>query len=408
MTLLFVASQLSENDLNGTAFTASTNQITHLTDIFQAATSINSQALLIIKPTGIILYTEYNHITNFQVSIDPSLFLIYNFFANSQETEVRLGIDITLVCDAFASVSSSGSSKRAKDPNVVDNDVTCYITYNGEGSPLTIEFQDGLMTEKLEFLTFYSDLEYPFDHIDEAEEHLIINHDDIEVELMLKSDVFFNLLQDLQQISTQEMFMHVSNESNLSNNESSKAYSGSSNFNQLSFISCGPIGFLKLIYPNEKTILEKLEVYDTKHMKPTKGSVLSCYSFENFSKILKSVKISSKCKLLKDTRGLLSVQLLCKNRRLANYSGALITFNILELTDQNAVDISQMFDAHSHEYMRADIESRDRLSLSAFREQNSVEIIESMNEGPRDHSPTSSASPPLHESNQGIDVPLFL
>ena len=58
---------------------------------------------------------------------------------------------------------------------------------------------------------------------------------------MVRCDVLTNLLQDLNQINTENLFIYVAE-------------------NTLNFISNGPIGTSKLIFPNDKTILEKLEI----------------------------------------------------------------------------------------------------------------------------------------------------
>lgn len=340
-------------------FTASTNQIAHLADVFSSITSIHSQGLMIITSNGITLYSEYNHICNVQLTIDPSLFNTYNFYSESSQSshrgveELILGVDISLISDSFNAASSSIASKtKSKSgPNnggattntTADNQI-CYITYNGEGHPLVIEFEDNLMSEKIEFLTFYLDIRYPYDNVnrqdaDDDQYNLIINHTEVQFEVILKSDVFANLLKDLQQINTIDLFMYISNEMRSlgTNKKSARKQRGPLYMdNQLNFISKGPIGDLKLIYPNEKTILEKLSIYSRENgdeyseMVPVNASLISCYNFSNFIKIFRAVKLSIKCKIMKDLSGILSIQLLCKNLQLPNYSGTLITFNMLE------------------------------------------------------------------------------
>ena len=377
-------------------FTASTNQISHLADVFSSITSINSQALMLITTNGIIIYSEYNHICNVQLSIDPSLFGTYNFYSENNASslqnneELRLGVDIGLISDAFIAAASSVSKGKTKSTanngnavavnGSVDNQM-CYITYNGEGYPLVIEFEDSLMSEKIEFLTFYLDMTYPYDVSNTQEEeeddeqyNLVINHAEIQFEVILKSDVFTNLLKDLQQINTIDLFMFISNEMRHlgSNRQKSKKGQKSGPLfldKQFNFISRGPIGHLKLIFPNEKTILEKLNIYgkdhDASEMEPINTSLISCYNFGIFSKIFKAVKLSIKCKIMKDLSGILSIQLLCKNPQLANYSGTLITFNMLESTtivdkfDENQESekferfhLNNIFDDESYEHIK--------------------------------------------------------
>ncbi|KAK6465880.1 repair protein Rad1/Rec1/Rad17-domain-containing protein [Scheffersomyces coipomensis] len=394
-----LSSQLNDLDHNNTqssfinprshTFKASTTQISHLAEVLSSITTINSQALLIISPKGITIYTEYNHVCNVQLNIDPTLFTQYNFVINdnlnnddeddesSENPDLRLGVDINLISDSFNSVASSlikpksfnksGTSnynnvqfdhnQNNNSGNSLNNiplaeNVTCYITYNGHGEPLIIEFEDNVMSEKLEFLTFQLDITYPYDFInndsqsqddidqDYRSDFLVINHNELQFELMLKSDVFSNLLQDLQQINTVDLYIHISNEiKTLGNNNNNHAHKRIKFVeNQLNFISKGPIGHSKLMFPNERTILEQLKIYDHEEhgnkssLKLINSSILSCYNFNNFIKILRASKLSTKCKINKDLNGILSIQFLCKNNNLFNYVGTLITFNLLEST----------------------------------------------------------------------------
>lgn len=293
-------------------FAGSTNQVTHLADIFLAASQLSNQGLIIINSKGITVYCEYNHILNFHSIIDITLFSKFNFYVNDElydvneenNQELRFGVDLSLINHAFDAINSK--------------DVTCYFNYNGEGSPFIVEFEDSIMSESIEFLTFYLDIIYPYDELEEDEEdeesfNLIPNYNLLEYEVLLKSEYLINLLQDLYQINTNELLMYLSNEP------------------ELTFISSGPIGLLKLIYPNDKTILEKLMIFNN-------DNFVSKFNFTNFIKIFKGVKLSSKCKIIKDDNGVFSIQLICKDSNFPNYSGSLITYNMLELANDRDVD----------------------------------------------------------------------
>ncbi|KAK6456665.1 repair protein Rad1/Rec1/Rad17-domain-containing protein [Scheffersomyces xylosifermentans] len=435
-------SSIHQNSQRTHSFNASTTQIAHLADVFSAVTALSSQALMIIKPTGIRIYSEYNHVSNVLLTVDPSLFSSYNFFLKDHQTgqsspsisqlteesmgaELRLGVDISLVSDSFASVASSLGISKSKPKsgatttnthtsttNPVSDSVTCYITYEGEGSPLVIEFEDNLMSEKIEFLTFYTDLVYPYDDVDDdEEEHLVISHNDIQFELILRSDVFTNLLQDLQQISTLDLYIYLSNERRQLGSTTAKRgrIRGPSLMdNQLNFISKGPIGHSKLIYPNERTILEKLLIFGRNDPnddpKPVNTSLISCYNFLNFIKIFRAVKMSSKCKILKDFNGVLSIQVLCKNQQLPNYAGTLITFNMLEVStvvneiyndNNNNINLNNIFDDESYEYIK---------------NYNSKNIQRDLPSVPRearihDYEPLEEYNPPVRES-EPAPIPL--
>lgn len=459
---LFVSSQESVHDPKTyqASFSGSTNQIIHIADVLAAITTILALALMIIRPEGITLYAEYNHVCNVQLNIDPSLFTSFSFLVRDNHdnavqdddtdrpSEMRLGVDISLISDAFHSVASSMRKPNANnyDKSALDN-VTCYLTYRGDGHPLVIEFEDKYMNEKLEFLTFYLDITYPYD--EDEEDLLIINYNEVQFELMLKSDVFANLLGDLQQINTVDMFIYLCNEVKTLGSRRATAKSNIKFMdNQLNFISNGPIGHLKLIYPAEKTILEKMLIFGKEggEMKPINTSLVSCYNFTNFNKILKAVKLSSKCKILKDLNGVLSIKLLCKNPYLSNYAGTLITFNMLEvasIVDDNAAtsdSINNIFDDTSYEYAKdyqeistaatkineyeplghePVIRNKIPLSLASFQtgQHNNLQISDSLyeqgrkrkhNNGDNDNDDEDDNNNGINTVGGAVEVPLFL
>ncbi|KAK7677817.1 hypothetical protein QCA50_019250 [Cerrena zonata] len=226
LTQLFLESSQDEQEpKKPITFTGSTNQVSHLADVFSSITTINTQALMNRSP-------------------------------------------------AAATTGSKGGNAASGSTNVSaannNDNVVCYITYNGEGHPLIIEFEDRLMNEKIEFLTFYLDIRYPYDPNEIA--------DDEQYDLIV--------------------------------NPSEKPGQPSRNYNrvafmdnQLNFISKGAIGHLKLLFPNHKVMLEKLDIFkkgQSDEMIQTQSSLITCYNFTNFIKIFKAVKLSSKCKIMKD------------------------------------------------------------------------------------------------------------
>ncbi|KAG5418795.1 RAD17 [Candida metapsilosis] len=299
-------------------FTASTNQIGHLSDVFQSLIAISNQAIITIRPSGITIYSTYNYTINVHVNIDPALFNQYELTTisgqsslldkNTQESheedelELRLGVDINLIANCFTSVLNTMKSEKS---------ISCTITYKGDGHPLVIEFDDTLISEQLDFYTFYID--------DEEEEGKgapsRINYENVILEIMLKSDVLTNLLQDLYQIDTEILFIYCAE-------------------GVLNFISKGSIGMSKLIFPNEKSIMEKLYINQD-----YRDQIISQFKFREFYTIFKSVKLSSKCKLIKDSDGCFSIQLICKNYQQSGYPGTLITINMTELDhDEHLID----------------------------------------------------------------------
>lgn len=306
-------------------FTASTTQVSHLADVLSAITAIDRYGLMILSDTGIALYSEYNHIVNAQATIDASLFSTFNYDGSSPTAE--LGIDLSLLSDAFFATSTSAVPKLrnlAAGPSVAPQDpVVCYFKFDGYGSPLVVEFEDRLMSERIEFSTYELDIEYPYaSNESQAGARgelgtLTIDYNELKLEMILQGDILTNLLSDLQHLNTEDLYLFADN---------------LSVGNLVFFLSKGSIGYLKLIYPSAKLMLQKLEVFDHNDGNPlhTRDCVVSVLNFSLFFRIFKSARLSSKCKVMKDFLGVVSFQLLCKNTAVKNYPGTLITFNTLE------------------------------------------------------------------------------
>ena len=99
--------------------------------------------------------------------------------------------------------------------------------------PLVIEFEDTYILE-LEFYTYIIELGM-------EDDNLGIDYEGVEMEAMVRSDVLTNILLDLWQIDAENLFIYAEADT-------------------LTFISNGPIGTSKLIFPNDKDVLEKLEI----------------------------------------------------------------------------------------------------------------------------------------------------
>lgn len=344
-------------------FAASTTQVTHIADVLSAVAAVNAHALMIISDSGITFYAEHNHVTNFQVTIDHALFSVFSFTSLGVQSiddtpDMKLGIDAQLLADSFAAVTTGLPKTKATEP--VDS-VVCMIKYEGEGNPLVVEFEDRLISERIEFSTFYSDYDYPYD--DDTASELLLNRQYVQCEIILQSGLLSNLLLDLYMLGTGVLFLCVSNGTSHKSNR------------EVHFISKGAIGFSKLIYPNSNSLLEKIELSTQANgvMVPARTKQTTCLNFSTFNQVSKAVKISTKCKILKDIFGVLSVQLLCRNPAVANYPGTLITFNIKEMSPtvdefgltENA-DIHDIFDDSNYNYVK-EYDAKP-VSYSDFRE----------------------------------------
>lgn len=337
-------------------FAAATSQVSHLADVLTLISAIDRHALMIISQYGITFFLEYNHILNAQVSVDASLFSAFEYhwlgadldgnFSENVPKNVQLGIDVHRLTDAFAAAAATAVPRLKKGASTAGVDtVLCYMKYRGDGFPLVVEFEDRLMSEQIEFSTFHLDIDFPYGdenpELQSQPDHsLTIDHSRLQFEVILQSDILANMLQDLQNLNTEDLFVFVSNKR------------GVSGPNHVNFVSKGAIGYLKLIFPSARTMLQKLEIYKDSEGEPvqTTDSILSTLGFLPFIRVFRAVKLLSKCKIMKDFNGVFLIQLLCRNTAAKSYPGTLIAFNMLEKSEIGGtgqtvdIDIDSLFD----------------------------------------------------------------
>lgn len=345
MVELFVPStQVLLSQPQTVSFAASTPHVTHLAEVLHALAAIDRYTLLNISAEGVSFFSEQNHILNALANVDASLFSTYDFDAPDL-LDLLLGIDVAVLSDLFAAAASASTPKTkntAGSAATLVESVMCYIKYEGMGNPLIVEFEDRLMVELLEFSTFALDIENPY--VNQAEGHesrgLIVDSSKQQFEVIMKGDIFANMLQDIEALDSEELYMFVSSEDS---------------DDLLSFVSKCALGYLKFIYPSDKASLQKLEI-SADNLGLSRSSVVSALNFHLFIKIIRAVKQSIKCKMLKDSDGVISVQLLCKNVNCAGYPGTMITFNMLErvttFPDSTPSDVSRLFDIGACEYIK--------------------------------------------------------
>lgn len=311
---------------------------------------------MIISHKGITLFADGNHICNIQATIDASLFTSYNFDAGgSQDSlELRLCVDVKLMADCFNAVSAAYKGKKTTS-GTDNNSVKCFMNYNGEGTPFVVEFEDNVLSEVLEFATFYSDILYPYDawerSYDTDDDYgLILNHSEVQFEIILKSDAFYQVLRDLEQVNTLDVFLIVSNQNRYLGSGHSRGPRVIEKL--LQFVAKGSMGHLKHMYPPEKSLIEKLNLYQLRdgYMEETQGSMITSYNYSILKNAHRATKLSSKCKIRKDIAGTLSIQLLCRCAA-TQYLGTLITFNMTEsASDPDAVNSSTFSDMFDDDY----------------------------------------------------------
>ncbi|CEP64885.1 Rad17p LALA0_S14e01464g [Lachancea lanzarotensis] len=321
-------------------FSASTVNLEHITTALNCLTPFGTKddVLIIIDRDGLSFARQNNKVISIQLYLSAELFVSYSYNPpnNDPDAHHKVCVKIHHILD---SVSVASRDK--------DDIVECTFSYNGEGFPFILIFEDSVITEKVEYSTY---LVKEWDSTG-----LELQADAVTMECILRGEVFYNALQDMKEIGCKECYLY--------------AIAGTDGRNLLALVSRSQLGLSKILLPSEKSILEKLEVFDSTSFERTFDQpVIGIFDFSTLDKIRSSVRIASKVLLRKDVHGLMSVNILSqtddfiygnvKKSRHANKSGAaqlskdypgvVIDVAILEkarLDDSDLTDVRLLMDA---------------------------------------------------------------
>lgn len=244
-----------------------------------------------------------------------------------------------------------------------DTKTKCTLGYQFEGAPFILTFEDDLIVERCELMTYFVDPETrsmlrPKDrhrrnnrqkskrsndqsmnsNSNDDEDDILDNYDQmiddntifqldadrVIFESVMKSAIFYDALKDMKDLNTDEFVLYCSTKEK-SNSDSNLAGKMTRSSKRLIFISKSDdtsIGYSKLIVPDEKPFLRELEVFKPSSdnirepdeadfiMVPCSASVSSFYHFEYFAKIIKAIKLSKLIKIRKDMNGITSFLIL--------------------------------------------------------------------------------------------------
>ncbi|SCU98204.1 LAMI_0F13520g1_1 [Lachancea mirantina] len=265
----------------GVLFSASTVHLEHITMALNCLTpfGIKDDVMIYIDKDGLSFSRQNNHVITISLFLSKELFISYDYHSGEDlNGYTQLCLKINHLLDSINVVN------RNKD-DVVE----CTLSYNGEGSPFTLIFEDSLITEKVEYSTYLTK--------EPDATGLELSNDEVVFNCIIKGDVLYSAMQDLKEIGCRECYLY--------------AMTKSDDKNVLALVSRGQLGLSKILLPSERSTLEKLEVID-----PDTGSrvfdvpVIGFFDFSAFDKVRMSAKIASKAMLKKDVHGLLSVNIL--------------------------------------------------------------------------------------------------
>ncbi|CAR22321.1 Rad17p [Lachancea thermotolerans CBS 6340] len=263
-------------------FSASTVHLEHITTALNCLTpfGLRDDVLIIIDSDGLSFARENNRVISIQLFLSKELFISYQYNAPESDSDAhtKISVKINHILDSISVAS------RDKD-DVVE----CTLSYVGEGSPFVLIFEDSAITEKVEYSTYLTK-EWDMTGLE-------LDRSLVDLECMMKGDIFYSALQDLKEIGCKECYIY--------------ARAGSSGKNIFAIISKSHLGFSKILLPSERSILEKLETFDSDtHEKVHEKPVIGFFDFGSFDKMRASAKIASKVLIRKDAHGLMSVNIL--------------------------------------------------------------------------------------------------
>lgn len=257
-----------------------------------------------------------NLLTSFklaEITLEKSLFTTYQYNPTTSDSDTddsdnesengnqdKFAVELTTISESLslASKNNTGSNSNTE----------CTVFYKGTGHPFILIFEDNKMIERCEFSTFIN-LELEANNLG-----FELNQRELLLEGIIKSDVLYDALKDLKDISAEEIYIYGSNRNHK---------------NKFAIISKSDVGHSTLYLPNERSILEKLIVHGTNKVD------ISCYKFSIFNRFLRAIRLSNKCKFKRD-ENILSLNLLSLHGGdlPKNYTGTVIDFKILQLSDK--------------------------------------------------------------------------
>ncbi|KAL6939978.1 hypothetical protein ACO0QE_003856 [Hanseniaspora vineae] len=336
-------------------FTATTVHLEHITTALNCLVPFGAKedVLIIIDEEGLSFASEKSHIIKIQLFLSKDLFTLYHFDSGRAPFE-KVCVKLNHILDSVNVANNANNSGNGGNTLSNNNDETdfleCTLLYDGDGTPFVFIFEDALITERMEYSTYLIKEMDVFDILQ-------IDLDRIEYECIIQGDILFNTLQDLKELDCKECYLYVSAKKNCKPH--------------FSFIFKNEqLGLSRISLPSERTCLEKIEFMNSVDSQNNQSALqeesISYFDFQMLDKISKSVKIASKVLFRKDTRGVLSVNILSKTNNIIpvgnfrkssttlqnkkktnvlpkNYSGIVIDITMIEKeSDSDFQDIIEM------------------------------------------------------------------
>ncbi|CCH58230.1 hypothetical protein TBLA_0A04350 [Henningerozyma blattae CBS 6284] len=274
-------------NIDHNSFSASTVHLDYITTALSCLMPFGPKddVLVFIDKDGLSFTRQSNHINRIQLFLSKELFITYLF--NHDDNFMRLSLKLSHLLN-----SVSVSSRQQ-----LDDILECTFSYRGHGTPFMLIFQDSYTTEQVEYSTYLTT------DADGPNQGLELDRSSIQLECIIQGDVLYTALKELREIGCKECYLYAKTDE----------YTKTKVF---SFISKSKLGFSKIRLPSNRSIMEKLEVYNST------STIIGFFDFNSIDKLRPSTKIASKVLLRLDAHGILSANILCQIDKIAITSSA--------------------------------------------------------------------------------------
>ncbi|QLQ81743.1 hypothetical protein HG537_0F05040 [Torulaspora globosa] len=266
---------------DGTIFNASTVHIDHITTALNCLVPFGTkeEVIIFIDNDGLSLAREQNHVMRIQLFLARELFTSFSYDNGDDNNDsIKVCVKISHLLDSFNVANRN-----------IDDVVECTMSYDGYGSPFVLIFEDSTVSERVEYSTYLTQ--------GSINGGLVIDRDQVTFECIIKGDVLYAAMNELKETGCKECYLFARTNDN-----------GDHVF---ALISDSQLGLSKIRLPSSRSILEKLEIYDTDFETVVHGkSIVASFDFNLFDKMRMSIRIASKVLFKMDAHGLLSVNIL--------------------------------------------------------------------------------------------------
>ncbi|CAL9731535.1 DNA damage checkpoint control protein Rad17p [Monosporozyma unispora] len=266
----------------------------------------NDDVMIYIDPDGLSFIRDYNSVIRIQLLLSRELFVSYSYNNEHDPTrhydpaqEKADGDDCMKLCVKLSPLLDTINVVNKNQDDVIE----CTMNYDGYGSMFALILQDSLVEEKVKYST------YMFNEAmrDKDAELLQLQRDAVQFECIIKGDILYNALKDLKELNAKECYIYVKS-------------SSQENDNIFAIIAKSDIGYSKIILPNNRNIIEKLEVMNPMITSDSNlifdTPIIAYFDFNRFDKIRLSCRIASKVLLRMDMNGILGVNILSQTNNI--------------------------------------------------------------------------------------------